>query len=328
MKIINLPAGTTHVPFGELAHLIADAVWPDTGPGDDRIAYGGARVNFDDELSRAVDASLFHGMGANPLPVKDPLTLGPHTFPMGDALRTALVTVSDFRAFVAGRGIEVIVGAIGDKTLGDDLELQDFLAWRNSDYQDPPIATASQPKPREFCMLMDVSICIAKQEGWQNSVREKFLKKMMAAAAEGDLTVFDPEIRTTRLPKFGPNCPNEFTTPEDVNKWLRLKEGGHLTWTLDAPEHQTAPVVTESASMIHSTKARRNALTPVIELAQKQCRNPQDTAEVWGKLQVLANNKHAPFLRTADSGLDYLHKDTVKVFTRNALGKRLTVKRR
>lgn len=94
---------------------------------------------------------------------------------------------------------------------------------------------------------------------------------------------------------------------------------------LSAPNTDTAkpkPVVAASV-VIHSTKARRDTLTPVIEFAQTQCINPQDTAEVWGKLQVMANDKHPPFLRTADGGLDYLYRDTVKVFTRDALGKRL-----
>lgn len=94
------------------------------------------------------------------------------------------------------------------------------------------------------------------------------------------------------------------------------------------PEPQAVPVAVGASGVIHSTKTRRDALTPVIEFAQSQCLNPQDAAEVWGKLQVLANNKHAPFLRTADGGLDYLHKDSVKVFTRDALGKRKAVKRR
>lgn len=99
MKSIVLPAGTEHVQFSELAHCIADALWPDTGPNDDRISYGCARINLDAELTRAVDSGA--------LPVKDPLTLGPHTFPMGAALQRALVTVGDLGAFVAERGLTV-----------------------------------------------------------------------------------------------------------------------------------------------------------------------------------------------------------------------------
>ena len=105
MKSINLAAGTTHVPFGDLAQKIADAMWP----GDDHFKRECARGDLADELARAVDAGLFHGLGGKPLPVKNPLTLGPHTFPVGAALQTALVTVNDFRAYVADLGIEVTV---------------------------------------------------------------------------------------------------------------------------------------------------------------------------------------------------------------------------
>lgn len=43
-KVLHLPAGTTHVRFGDLAQLIADALWPDQGPDDERFHYAGARL--------------------------------------------------------------------------------------------------------------------------------------------------------------------------------------------------------------------------------------------------------------------------------------------
>jgi hypothetical protein len=91
---IDLPPGTSYVRFGEVAHLMALALWPDGG-----FPYGGARVNLDDELVQAVDAGR--------LPVCDPLTLGPHTFPQGDALQDALVKVTALRSYVAQRDIGI-----------------------------------------------------------------------------------------------------------------------------------------------------------------------------------------------------------------------------
>jgi hypothetical protein len=99
MKILSLPAGTTHIQYSELAHLIADALWPDEGENELRIKYGCARINLDGELLQAVKSGA--------LPVKDPLTLGPHTFPFGNALLTALVTVDDLRTFIEGRDLEL-----------------------------------------------------------------------------------------------------------------------------------------------------------------------------------------------------------------------------
>lgn len=99
MKKIYLPAGTEHVQFGELAQLIANALRPldDDATDSEMMAHGGTRINLEAELNQAVKDGT--------LPVKDPLTFGPHTFPVGDALRRSLVTVGDLRAFLAGRPV-------------------------------------------------------------------------------------------------------------------------------------------------------------------------------------------------------------------------------
>lgn len=77
-----------------------------------------------------------------------------------------------------------------------------------------------------------------------------------------------------------------------------------------------------------TTPKRRNSLTPVIEKAQSLCRNPNDTAEVWAELQVLAEKKSAPLIGATEDGLQYLNNGAAKIFTREALRKRLTVNRR
>ncbi|MEO6321160.1 MAG: hypothetical protein ABIR56_10780 [Polaromonas sp.] len=97
-------------------------------------------------------------------------------------------------------------------------------------------------------------------------------------------------------------------------------DAGQLSAT-QATIPSPAPVATV---IRHYTKTRRNALTPVIELAQKNCRNPQDTAEVWAALLVLAEGKHAPLLGATENGLQYLKGGTAANLTRDALGKRLT----
>ena len=108
IKLIQLPAGTEYVRYAELAHLIADALWPATEPEDDRMDYGVARVSLDAELKTAVRAGA--------LELKDPLTFGPHTFPVGNALNSALLAVSDLRALLAGRGLSVEVGSVPKAT--------------------------------------------------------------------------------------------------------------------------------------------------------------------------------------------------------------------
>lgn len=102
-NLLRLPTGTTHVDYDDLAHLIADALWPDQGAGDERWHYAGARVNLDEELAEAVKRGG--------LPVLDPLTLGPNRFPVGAALRRAKVAVEDLREWLRGtRRMDVVVG--------------------------------------------------------------------------------------------------------------------------------------------------------------------------------------------------------------------------
>ena len=198
MTTITLPAGTKYVRFGNVAHLVASALRPlgDDATGAELLAHGAVIINMDDELEAAVRVGT--------LPVKDPLTLGPHTFPNGAALLSALVRVDDLRAFVAGRDIDVAIA---------------------------------------------------------------------------------------------PAAPQE-------------------------PVDAKVP-----ATIVHSTKTRRDTLTPVIELAQQKCRDPQDPAEVWAVLLLLAEKKQAPLIGATEDGLQYLRHGEADIFTRKSLGARLSRQR-
>ena len=76
-----------------------------------------------------------------------------------------------------------------------------------------------------------------------------------------------------------------------------------------------------AGTRIHSTKSRRDAITPAIEAAQGKCRDPQDTAEVWGHLQALAHEKHPPFIGVTEDGLQVIDRD--EYFKKDDLRKRL-----
>ena len=95
----------------------------------------------------------------------------------------------------------------------------------------------------------------------------------------------------------------------------------------EATTHAPVVVVNDGPAqlktIIHSTKVRRDYLTPVIELAQKQCTNPRDTAAVWAALLVLAEKKEAPLIGATEDGLQYYKGGEAAIFTRKALGQRL-----
>lgn len=98
------------------------------------------------------------------------------------------------------------------------------------------------------------------------------------------------------------------------------------TRTRPAPAQDAAtpvPVVGAASGAIHSTKERRDSMTPVIELAQKQCRNPKDDAEVWAVLLMLAEKKTPPLIGATEDGLQYLKGGNAANLNRAALKKRL-----
>jgi hypothetical protein len=100
----------------------------------------------------------------------------------------------------------------------------------------------------------------------------------------------------------------------------------HPVAQVQTVEALTVQHITSAApltTVVHSTKTRRDTLTPVIELAQSQCRTSTDTAEVWGVLLVLAERKTAPLIGATEDGLQYLKDGTAANFTRNSLRLRL-----
>lgn len=103
MKTITLPKGTLHLTIDELAHHMALGLWPpryDDSPGDG-LDYGFCFQTLKTELAQAVESKE--------LPVRDPLTFGPHAHPYGANVQHALVRVDDFRKYVADRGLIVEV---------------------------------------------------------------------------------------------------------------------------------------------------------------------------------------------------------------------------
>ncbi|MDP3251623.1 MAG: hypothetical protein Q8M77_06895 [Hydrogenophaga sp.] len=91
----------------------------------------------------------------------------------------------------------------------------------------------------------------------------------------------------------------------------------------EAAPSPTTEAEVATTSFVHSTKSRRNALTPVIELAQAQCRNPRDTAEVWAALLVLAEKQSPPLRGATEEGIQYLSNGVAEIFKRDSLRKRL-----
>ena len=303
LKTIVLPSGTTHVPFNEVAHLIAFAIHPETSYDDEPTeltSYDLTKYDLEKDLKKAARFGI--------LPVKNSLTLGAYDSPSGNAFNHVLVTVNDLRSFIADRGIQVVVEATNS-------QLKEVMNWLNSDHPNSPgyhaeynkawgslesieriekeiqelenttantydqrehktsvlnslktdleihksvvagksittlleqktkqVSDSTPPKLGELCMLMDVSIWMAKQEVWDTNRRESFLKELMLAANEGKLIVRNPETDISRIPKDA-LCFTEYTKPKHVNEWLE-KDGSNLKWGFKLPD--ASLILTES----------------------------------------------------------------------------------
>lgn len=122
-------------------------------------------------------------------------------------------------------------------------------------------------------------------------------------------------------------------------EWHRMaKEAGYTvnSW-IDQyvecafPEASSAPpaaaVVAPSAppaSAHPSKRTRRDAVTPAIERAQRQCQEPDDVAQVWSYLQEMARKGEPPFIGTTEDGLKWVDaNDKAAFLSRDALRRRM-----
>jgi hypothetical protein len=90
VRWVELPEAQT-VRFDDVPGLIAGALH------EDEFAQAAAEINLDAELRALVQSNEFM--------VRNPLTLGRHTFPMGQALRDSVLLPEDLRPLLASRGI-------------------------------------------------------------------------------------------------------------------------------------------------------------------------------------------------------------------------------
>jgi hypothetical protein len=99
MKIFYVRSCETDIAFDEFLGRLAEA--NSAGLPQSCLRF---EANLED-LPKELEADVFAGK----LPVKNPLTGGPQSFPIGDALRTSRVLVKDIPDYVKERGVTVAV---------------------------------------------------------------------------------------------------------------------------------------------------------------------------------------------------------------------------
>ncbi len=176
------------VKYSELASLIALALHPSDG---DEFSYAAARINLESDLAKAAHEGR--------LVVRNPMGLGRHPLPYGNALRRAVLLPNDLRPFLEERGIELRLTPHGDGPF--------------------------------FWTLDNTAIALAEQEGWHNGTRGSFLDRLVEAAVLGELRVRDPRSEMPYRPKVVRTF-WEVVTPLDVNVWLE-KQGASYRWNVE-----------------------------------------------------------------------------------------------
>ncbi len=293
------------VRFSNLAHMVAKAMHP-----TDDWGYAGARVNLDSELPKAVQNGQ--------LVVRNPLDLGPHTFPYGDALKRSVLLPNDLRPFLETRSIELRL-----------------------------IPHGSGPR---YWTLENAAIAIAEQENWHDGARGTLLDQLIEAANARELVVRDPH---TGLRKGTGDIRQfyELVSPADVNAWLEA-QGAKYRWNPPPPpegdnadENQPAAYVPPSTLTIaarggetevrptltvlkHKVRSRSDPLAAVIEAAKEAAVNGEDYQSVWAALVKMAEAAPpAPVVGYVPrEGVQYRVDDDgeeLRYFTKDALRKRM-----
>lgn len=144
-------------------------------------------------------------------------------------------------------------------------------------------------------------------------------------------TIYKNELYEMADERFYRWCFDEILTSFDhqlfetkeLCRWLEVR-GFKSIYEFKLNENSKESNPKESKRNQHLMLKRRDLLKPVIELAQSQCRNHWDVAEVWAKLRTLANAKHSPLMGMDEDGIQYIdEKDSLGNLNMKALRMRL-----
>lgn len=125
---LTLPANTNFLCVGEIPALTAKAIHPES---ENYLAREGCQINHEAALDRAIKAGM--------VTPRNPLSYEQHTFPFGDALRRAVISLDDFKRFAETLQIEVVIW--------DELvPTQDVVAGKHSRTEDTPATKVEADK--------------------------------------------------------------------------------------------------------------------------------------------------------------------------------------
>lgn len=343
---IELRSGTLYLPFRDLPHLIANALWPLSAETEDEAVQNGwnvagSRINLESELKAAVQRGQ--------LEVLDPLTRGPHPFPIGAMLNDALVRVEHLDAYLAERGVGIrfiphfvtsawpkcvppellVLPANARITYEDNIGgVRESGATSAGEYRATILDTIARQAEGYFTLCEAAQVLADSRPGIDAT---EAVKRFLRAHSDDGLPIHQ---RGSRFPlEVGETIRDFWDTVEvtELDAWLRASAGYGF------PKAEGAAVPAAAAdggrAQAHALKRRSDPLAAVLTLAEGHAVDAKDWQSVWAALVALAESptRPAPLLGYVEGeGVQYRADDAdqpASYLSREALRARFRRKR-
>lgn len=208
-----LSTDNTFKTVDEIPALTANAIHPES---ENKRFY--CAINHKAALLKAINAGM-----VTPL---NPLSYEQHTFPFGDALKNAVISLADLKRFAETLQIEVVIG-------------------------DEPVPRQDDVASTKTHLTIDkAASALAEKYGFNENTTKTMKTQLMDAAESGDLIVRHPH---TLLP-YRPDTKRDFyelVSLSDLNAWFKT-QGVEYQLHIEEPEQ----VLSRPSDDVWITKAR------------------------------------------------------------------------
>lgn len=272
---LRLPRDKNFLLVSEIPALTAKAIHPESEDNSEAqdIARAGCEINHKEALSKAIKASM-----VTPL---NPMSYEQHTFPFGDALQRAVISLDDFKRFASSLQIEVMMWV-------EPLPAPD---------------TDNVTGTKKYLTIHEAASALAEKYRLDKPAMESLRERMMEAARRGELVVRDSQGFTyTPSPAEIHYYMLERVSADDLNAWFE-KQG--VEYRLDKPGHeQQSDHAPGKASKVDAKKEKIRAILSKIEAADGEFSRDAMKGRKADFFQLCQTLEHESFAYISQSTFD------------------------